>query len=129
MGGRGSYDPKTGTIPVENRKYRQIGTFNGIKIIESDHFKNGKPPVMSNTKNTAYAVWSNTAGRIKHVLFYKNHVLTKTIDLDGSKSHWHNVKVNKDGEIGRIPHDPENVFKPSASQWKLIKALTKWRKK
>lgn len=129
MGGRGAFDSKTGTIPVENRKYHQVGEFNGIKIIESDHFINGKPPVMSNTKNTAYAIWSKTAGKIKQIAFYKNHVLYKQIDIDGAKSHWHNVKIGSDGQIGRVSHVPENVFKLSASQWKLVKVLSKWRKK
>lgn len=66
---------------------------------------------------------------IKQVLFYKNHIPYKQIDIQGSHSHWHKVKVGADGEIGRISHDPENVFKPTKSQWKLINALSKWRKK
>lgn len=129
MGGRGSFDVRSGSISVENRMCHQIGEYNGIKILDSDHFKNGRPPVMSNTKNTAYAIWSSTAGRIKQVLFYKNHIPYKQIDIQGSLSHWHKVKVGTDGEIGRISHDSENVFKPTKSQWKLIKALSKWRKK
>lgn len=128
MGGRGSFDSKSGTIPVENRKYHQIGEFNGIKIIDSSHFKNGKPPVMSNTKNTAYAIWSQTAGKIKQVAFYKNHVLQKQIDIDGRKSHWHKAGQGEDGDIGRVSHDPDNTFQLSKSQWKLVKELSKWKK-
>lgn len=130
MGGRGAFNHKAGFIPVENRRYKQIGEFNGIKIIDSDTIKNGKTPVMSNTANTAYAIWSQTAGRIKSILFYKKHILYKEIDIMGTKSHWHNVSVDKTtGEIGRTTHDKSNTFKLSKSQWKLVKVLSKWRKK
>lgn len=129
MGGRGSFDTKSESIPVENRKYQQIGKYNGITIIDSTHFKNGRSPVMSNTPNTAYAVWSQTAGRIKQVIFYKDHIPYKQIDIQGPSSHWHKIEVGSDGQIGRISHDPDNVFKLSKSELKLIIALAKWRKK
>lgn len=130
MGGRGSFDVINQCIPIENQQYTKIGSYNGIKIIEGITMKNGKPPVMSNTANTVYAVWSNTAGRIKHVLFYKNHVLVKAIDIDGDKSHWHNVYINSaTGEIGRKTHDKKNTFDLSPSQWKLVNVLSKWKKK
>lgn len=129
MGGRGSFDHSSGTIPIEHREYVEIGTIEGIKIIEGISTKNGKTPVMSNSADTAYAVWSETAGKIKHVFYYKDHVLYKAIDLEGSKSHWHHVTVDKEtGKIGRISHDPDNVKQLLASQWELVRTLERWRK-
>ena len=75
MGGRGSFDTKTMSIPVENRKYQTLDVIDGIKIIEDFESGNGKTPVMSNTANTTYALWSESAGRIKHIFYYKDHIL------------------------------------------------------
>lgn len=130
MGGRGSFNKEAKSIPIENRQYTQIGSFNGIKIIDGITIKNGKPPVMSNTANTVYAVWSKNAKRIKHVLYYKDHVLYKAVDLDGAQSHWHKVYIDSTtGEIGRKTHDKDNIFALSPSQWKLVNTLNKWKKK
>lgn len=130
MGGRGSFDFEAQCIPLENREYTPIGNYGNISIIEGITTTNGKTPVMSNRANSIYAVYSQNAGRIKHVFYYENHILTKTIDLEGSKSHWHNVTVDpKTGSIGRISHDEGNVFKPNAEMWNLINFLSKWRKK
>lgn len=130
MGGRGSFNKISDNIPIENRQYRQIGFLNGIKIIEGITIKNGRPPVMSNSANTVYAVWSSTAGRIKHVLFYKNHVLYKAVDLEGGNSHWHSVRIDPiTFVIGRVSHDSRNIHELSASQWKLVKMLEKWKRR
>jgi hypothetical protein len=130
MGGRGSYDHSAECIPIEKREYVQIGSFNGIKILEGITIKNGKPPVMSNTADTVYAIWSDTAKCIKSVLYYKNHVLYKAIDIVGEKSHWHNVKINAStGEIGRKTHDHQNFHELSETQWKLVNQLMEWKKK
>ncbi len=129
MGGRGSYDQSSNSIPFANREYSLIGTYGNIQIIEGIKSKNGKTPVMSNGKNSVYAVWSETVGCIKHVFYYKNHVLYKAVDLEGAKSHWHKVNVNPEtGEIGRISHDKENVFKPTPEMWDMINHLMKWKK-
>ncbi|MGN0222850.1 MAG: hypothetical protein ACI4AM_02360 [Muribaculaceae bacterium] len=128
MGGRGSFDFTTNSIPLENRQYVYLDSFNGIKIIKGITIKNGKPPVMSNTANTAYAVWSDTAARIKHILFYRDHILYKAIDIEGEDSHWHNVSIDSaTGVIGRTTHNRKNTFEPSSSEWKLVKALEKWK--
>lgn len=128
MGGRGAVDPETDRIPLDKRRYVQIGTANGLKVIEDPVAKNGKTPVMSNTPNTAYAVYSQKAGRIKHVFFYKNHVLKIAIDLDDAGPHWHKVFLNPDGTIGRKTHDKSNTFQLKPNQLKYIKGLYTWKK-
>lgn len=130
MGGRGSFDHTLQSIPLEKREYTPLGKFGNISIIEGITTTNGKTPVMSNSANSVYAVYSQTAGRIKHVFYYENHILKKAIDLEGSNSHWHYVKVDpQTGKIGRITHEKGNAFKPDAEMWKLINDLSKWRKR
>lgn len=87
IGGRGAFDISSQCIPLERRQYHQIGSHNGIKIIEGITINNAKTPVMSNTANTAYAIWSQNANRITSILFYRNHILYKQIDVDASNSH------------------------------------------
>lgn len=129
MGSRGAYDRASQSIPIERREYITIGSYKNIKIIEGITTTNGKTPVMSNSANTVYAVYSQDAGRIKHVFIYKNHILVKAIDLEGDKSHWHNVTINpQTGEIGRSPHAKLNSFEPTKGMWALIHALEKWKK-
>ena len=85
---------------------------------------------MSNTANTVYAVWSESAGRIKHIFYYKDHVLYYSIDLEGKKSHAHNVYVNpKIGEIGRKTHSKDNYLELSDKEWIIVNKLSKWKKK
>ncbi len=130
MGGRGSFDKATMSIPVQNRKYKTLDVVDGIKIIEDFESGNGKTPVMSNTADTVYAVWSQSAGRIKHVFFYKNHVLYYSIDLEGKNSHAHNVFVNpKTGEIDRKTHSKDNYLELSPKEWNIVNKLEKWTKK
>lgn len=130
MGGRGSFDKTTMSIPVENRKYKTLDVVDGIKIIEDFETKNGKTPVMSDTADTVYAIWSQSAGRIKHIFYYKNHVLYYAIDMEGNNSHAHNVYVNtKTGEIGRKTHSKENYLKLSTKEWYIVNKLEKWTKK
>ncbi len=130
MGGRGSFDAETQTIPVENRKYRELDVIDGIKVIENTERKNGPTPIMSNTADTAYAVYSETAGRIKHVFFYQDHVLKYEIDIEGDKSHSHKVFIDKDtGEIGRKKHNNANTFELTTKEWELVKKLMLWKKK
>jgi hypothetical protein len=118
------------SIPVQNRKYKTLDVVDGIKIIEDFESGNGKTPVMSNTADTVYAVWSQSAGRIKHVFFYKNHVLYYSIDLEGKNSHAHNVFVNpKTGEIGRKTHSKDNYLELSPKEWNIVNKLEKWTKK
>jgi len=130
MGGRGSFDKATMSIPVEKRKYKTLDVVDGIKVIEDFESGNGKTPVMSNTANTVYAVWSESAKRIKHIFYYKNHVLYYSIDLEGKNSHAHKVFVNpKTGEIGRKTHSKDNYLELSAKEWNLVNKFEKWTKK
>ena len=130
MGGRGSFDKATMSIPVEKRKYKTFDVVDGIKIIEDFESGNGKTPVMSNTADTVYAVWSGSAGRIKHIFYYKNHVLNYSIDLEGKNSHAHNVYVDpRTGEIGRKTHDKKNRLELSPKEWIIVNKLEKWKKK
>ena len=129
MGGRGAFDICTMSIPVENRKYKTLAVVDGIKIIEDFESGNGKTPVMSNTANTVYAVWSEAAKRIKHIFYYKDHVLYYVIDLEGKNSHSHKVYVNSEtGEIGRKTHDKSNTFALSPKEWNIVNKLTTWIK-
>lgn len=130
MGGRGSFDKATMSIPVEKRKYKTLDVMDGIKIIEDFESGNGKTPVMSNTADTVYAVWSESAGRIKHIFYYKNHVLYYSIDLEGKNSHAHKVYMDpKTGEIGRKTHDKKNHLELSPKEWIIVGKLEKWKKK
>lgn len=130
MGRRGDFDKATRSIPVENRKYRTIEVVDGIKVIEDYETGNGKTPVMSNTADTVYAVYSESAGRIKHVFYYKDHVLVYAIDIEGSKSHSHKVYINKDtGAIGRETHSKNNTFELTKKEWNLVNKLRQWKKK
>lgn len=130
MGGRGSFDKTTMSIPVENRKYKTLDIVEGIKVIEDFESGNGKTPVMSNSSNTKYAVWSESAGRIKHIFYFKNHVLYYSIDLEGANSHAHNVYVDpKTGNIGRKSHSKDNRLELSAKEWYIVNKLSKWTKK
>ena len=129
MGGRGSFDWNTLSIPLENREFKKIGSYGNIKIIMGIHDKNGKTPVMSNSPDSIYAVWSETAGRIKHIFIYKDHILNMAIDLEGNKSHWHRVFLDPEtGAIGRGTHDKGNTFEPTAEMWDAIKYLSSWKK-
>lgn len=128
MGGRGAIDPEMDIIPIDKRRFVQIGVANGLKVIEDPVAKNGKTPLLSNTPDTAYAVYSQKAHRIKHVFFYKNHILKIAIDLDDSGPHWHKVFFNKDGTIGRKTHDSNNTFPLKPNQWSYIKGLYTWKK-
>ncbi len=58
MGGRGTYDLESQSIPVENRKYITLDVIDGIKVIADYITKNGRTPVLSNTADTVYAVYS-----------------------------------------------------------------------
>ena len=130
MGGRGSFDKATMLIPVQNRKYKTLDVVDGIKIIEDFESGNGKTPVMSNTANTVYAVWSKSAGRIKHIFYYKDHFLYYAIDMEGKNSHSHNVFVNhKTGIIGRKTHKKSNIFELKPEEWIIVNKLAKWQKK
>ena len=130
MGGRGSFDKATMSIPVQNRKYKTLDVVDGIKIIEDFESGNGKTPVMSNTANTVYAVWSKSAGRIKHIFYYKDHFLYYAIDMEGKNSHSHNVFVNhKTGIIGRKTHKKSNIFELKPEEWIIVNKLAKWQKK
>jgi hypothetical protein len=130
MGGRCSFDYNTMSIPVQNRKYKTLDVIDGVKIIEDFESGNGKTPVMSNTADTTYAVWSESAGRIKHIFYFKDHVLYYAIDLEGDKSHAHHVYMDpKTGEIGRKTHDKNNWEELSAKEWVLVNKLGKWTKK
>lgn len=130
MGGRGSFDKATMSIPVEKRKYKTLDVVDGIKVIEDFESGNGKTPVMSNTADTVYAVWSESAGRIKHIFYYKNHVLYYSIDLEGKNSHAHHVFVNpKTGDIGRKTHSKDNYLELSAQEWNLVNKFSQWKKK
>jgi hypothetical protein len=85
---------------------------------------------MSNTADTVYAVWSESAGRIKHIFYYKNHVLYYSIDLEGKNSHAHHVIVNpKTGDIGRKTHSKDNYLELSAQEWNLVNKFSQWKKK
>ena len=129
MGGRGSFDKSTQSIPIENRKYRTLAIVDGVKIIEDVESGNGKTPVMSNSADAVYAVYSQSAGRIKHIFFYKDHILRYAIDIEGNDSHAHKVFVDpKTGEIGRKTHGADNRLKLTAEEWKLVKTLEKWKK-
>lgn len=130
MGGRGSFDEATMSIPVQNRKYKTLDVVDGIKIIEDFESGNGKTPVMSNTADTVYAVWSKSAGRIKHIFYYKDHFLYYAIDLEGKKSHSHKVFVDhKTGIIGRKTHDKSNRFDLNPKEWNIVNKLSIWKKK
>ena len=130
MGGRGSFDKATMLIPVQNRKYKTLDVVDGIKIIEDFESGNGKTPVMSNTANTVYAVWSKSAGRIKHIFYYKDHFLYYAIDMEGKNSHSHNVFVNhKTGIIGRKTHKKSNIFELKPEEWIIVNKLAKWQNK
>lgn len=129
MGGRGSFDKDTQSIPLENREYTEIGRIGDIKVIEGISTLNGKTPVMSNSASSIYGVYSQKAGRIKHIFYYENHILVKAIDIDGANSHWHQVSYNPEtGQIGRLSHDPGNRFDPDSAMWNLINAVSRWRK-
>ena len=41
MGGRGSFDEATMSIPVEKRKYKTLDVVDGIKVIEDFESGNG----------------------------------------------------------------------------------------
>ncbi len=130
MGGRGSFDKATMSIPVENRKYKTLDVVDDIEIIEDFESGNGKTPAMSNKANVVYALWSESAGRIKHIFYFKNHVLYYSIDMEGKNSHAHNVYVDpKTGEIGRKTHDKNNRLELSPKEWNVVNKLEKWTKK
>lgn len=130
MGGRGSFDSLTQSIPVEKRKYKELDVIDGIKVIADFESKNGKTPVMSNTANTVYAVYSEAAGRIKHLFFYKNHVLDFAIDIEGNKSHGHKIFIDKaTGSIGRKSHSKDNLYPLTDHQWKIVKKFMTWNNK
>jgi hypothetical protein len=127
MGGRGAFDPnmgRTGGIPVENRRYSEIGTIDNIKIIQCDIFSNNPTTTYSNTANTTYYSYSKEKGIIVHIYYFKNHRLTKSVDFDKDEkphAHYWNSKI-----VGRKKHDKHNTFELSDRDKRLMNKALKW---
>lgn len=127
MGGRGSFDPnmgRTGGIPLENRKYSEIGMIDGIKIIQCDAFRNNPTTTYSNTSNTTYYSYSKERHRIEHIYYFRNHRLVKSVDFEEGRSphvHYWNSKV-----VGRKRHDKHNTHELSDRDTRLMNNAIKW---
>lgn len=127
MGGRGAFDPnmgRTGGIPVENRKYSEIGKIDNIKIIQCDEYSNNPTTIYSNTANTVYYSYSKENGRIEHIYYFKNHKLVKSVDFkENEVPHVHcwNNKM-----VGRKKHDKHNHFDLSDRDKRLMNKALKW---
>ncbi len=129
MGGRGSFDPnmgRTGGIPIEHRKYSEIGQIDNIKIIQCDAFKNNPTTTYSNTANTTYYSYSKERGVIEHIYYFKNHKLVKSVDFeDGKDPHTHYWNSNI---VGRKKHDRRNRHELSARDKRLMDKAIQWNK-
>lgn len=131
MGDRGSYSSgygKTGGIPLDQRKFSEVGKIGGIKVIQSDESKNNHTPTYSNTKNTTYFAYSKERDRIEHIYYYRNHRLYKSVDFkEGETPHVH--YWNSSGMVGRKRHDKNNSFKLSDRDKRLMKLAKSFKKK
>ncbi len=69
------------------------------------------------------------AGRIKHLFFYKKHILKYCIDIEGDKSHGHKMFIDeKTGVINRESHSKDNIFPLTKKQWSLVNKFSTWKK-
>lgn len=131
MGDRGSYSysyGKTGGIPLDQRKFSEVGKIGGIKVIQSDESKNNHTPTYSNTKNTTYFAYSKERDRIEHIYYYRNHRLYKSVDFkEGETPHVH--YWSSSGMVGRKRHDKNNSFKLSDRDKRLMKLAKSFKKK
>lgn len=129
MGGRGSYNYSTGSIPIENRFFEQIGMLDGIKVLRHKTNAGKSTPVMSNTANTAYAVFSKKENKITSLYFYKNHTLYRSVDIeDNGHAHAHHWEYNpKTGIITRKRHDSSNIFPLTSKETNLVNNARKWK--
>ncbi len=131
MGDRGSYSSgygKTGGIPLDQRKFSEVGKIGGIKVIQSDESKNNHTPTYSNTKNTTYFAYSKERDRIEHIYYYRNHRLYKSVDFkEGETPHVH--YWSSSGMVGRKRHDKNNSFKLSNRDKRLMKLAKSFKKK
>ncbi len=122
MGDRGSYSAdygKSGGIPLENRKYSEVGRIGNIKVIQSDETSNNHTPTFSNTKNTTYFAYSKERDKIEHVYYYRNHRLYKSVDFkEGEIPHTHYWSPS--GMVGRKRHDKRNTFELSDRDKRLM---------
>lgn len=129
MGSRGTFDPnmgRTGGIPVQNRKYSEIGKIGNIKIIQCDAFSNNPTTTYSNTANTTYFSYSKENGKIEHIYYFKNHKLVKSVDFGkGEEPHAHYWNTNV---VGRKKHDTHNIHGLSDRDTRLMKIALKWNK-
>lgn len=129
MGSRGSFDPhmgRTGGIPIENRKYSEIGMIDNIKIIQCDAFSNNPTTTYSNTANTTYYSYSKENGKIEHIYYFKNHKLFKSVDFGkGEEPHAHYWNSNV---VGRKKHDKHNIHDLSDRDKRLMNKALKWNK-
>ncbi len=129
MGSRGSFDPnmgRTGGIPIENRKYIEIGKIGKIKIIQCNVFKNNPTTTYSNTSSTTYYSYSKEKGVIEHIYYFKNHKLVKSVDLGkGEEPHSHYWNGNI---VGRKKHDKHNMHELSDRDKRLMDKALKWNK-
>ena len=130
MGGRGAFIKSGMTgIAEEYREYSVVDYIDGIKVLTWNKGKNNRTIPYSNTPNTIYFSYSSTNNRIEKIYYYKDHRLVRSIDMKlGEPPHVHKWEV-AGIEVGRIAHDPANVFKLNAQDRKLYEAALKWNKK
>ena len=128
MGSRGKFEDSglTGISP-ELREYSEIDRIDGHKVLRWDAGKNNRSPVYSNTPDTIYYSYSSKRKCIEKILFFKDHRLVKSIDMEKGNNPAHVHKWSHAGsQVGRIPHDPNNIFKLSREDMKFYLKAKSW---
>lgn len=128
MGGRGAFIKSGMTgIAQEYREYSVVDYIGCFKVIQWDMGDNNHTPVYSNTPNTVYYSYSKERGQIERILFYKDHHLTCSIDMEkhGNPAHVHKWDISGT-QVGRVAHSRKNTFGLSTTDMKYYNEAKKW---
>lgn len=126
MGGRNEYD--LGLDKEENRKFREVGMIDGIKILKvKEEFSGRTPtPTYSNTPNAQYVIL-DSSNNIENFYFFDGHHLVRSVDFnneDGPHAHnWTMVDSPKGKTPGRKSHSKKNNLPLSAEEWNMYEKI------
>lgn len=95
--------------------FAKVGEVKGFKVLKYKDSTNAKVPLFAGDSQVYLVVNGNN--EIKHITFYKNHEITRSIDLDGGTLgiHAHNWKA-VDGQPRRTKPKHDVL---SGTEWAL----------
>ncbi len=138
MGGNGSYSKLLGAVPIAKRTHTDTNhRVDGHKVLlQTSNKLQLKTPMNSNSESPIYLIGSKNKHtgdiQISTIAIYKNHRISKTIDLifdkegkvvkynNGNGSHAHQWQTDDKGNLGRKSHDHENTLPIDDNYGELI---------